>query len=257
MNKKIIFLGLISFIIALLWQAPATLLTNYLEQNNPRLSIKGISGTFWQGSAEQVMYQQNPLGKADWTISPLGLLSAGFAGHIALASSDFNLDGDFVSGMDGSLLLSDAQFDISAQWINRVQSYAVLAGSFRGLINEFESQPSNPIAPPLLNGTLNWEQGAIKSPLQLPSGNYQLAITPDDAGKLTGQLSTNKAPLAIKGTVSLDKTWQYATDLKVKTTPKGKALAGFLAIAGKKSPDGSVNIKKTGTLAYLIPTPES
>lgn len=252
MNKKILFLGLLTFIAALLWQAPATLLTTHLEQNNPGLSIKGIEGQFWKGSAEQVSYQQNPLGTATWTISPLGLLMAGFSGHLTLNSPDFNVDGRFISGMDGSLLLNDMRFDVSSQWINRVQNYTILAGNFRGLITELESKPSNPTEPPLINGTLNWEQGAIKKPLSLPTGNYRLAITPDTNGKLTAKLSANKAPLEIKGTLTLDKKWQYSTDLKVKTTPTGKALKGFLSMTGKKNTDGSVQIKKSGTLAYLM-----
>jgi len=252
-NKKLIFLGLISFIIALLWQAPATLLATTLEQNNPGLSINGVAGRFWNGSAEQVTYQQTPLGKATWTITPLGLLTASVKGHLTLHSTDFNLTGDFVAGMKGSLLLTDALFDVSGAWVNRLQNYTRLGGTFRGVITELESTPSNPAEPPLINGTLNWEQGAIKSPINLPEGNYQLVITPDSKGKLTGKLASNKAPLDLKGTLTLDKTWQYTTDVKVKTTPKGKALKGMLSMAGKKSPDGSIHLKKTGSLSYLFP----
>jgi general secretion pathway protein N len=251
--KKLILLGLITFIIALLWQAPATLLATTLEQNNPGLRIKGISGRFWNGSAEQVTYQQTPLGKATWTINPLGLLMASFKGHLTLHSTDFNLDGDFVAGMKGSLSLTDTQFDASGAWINRLQNYTRLGGTFRGSIIELDSTPSNPAEPPLINGTLNWEQGSIKSPINLPEGNYQLVITPDSDGKLTGKLASNKAPLDLKGTLTLDKTWKYTTDVKVKATPKGKALRGLLSMAGKKSPDGSIHLKQTGSLSYLLP----
>lgn len=253
MNKKIIFLGLITFIIALLWKAPATLLSNYLEQNNPDLIIKGVDGHFWRGSAEQVSYRQNVLGKATWTINPLGLLTASFKGHLTLQSAEFNLDGDFVSGMKGSLLLTDTQFDIAGTWINRLQNYTTLGGTFRGVLTELESTASNPVEPPLINGTLNWEQGSINSPITLPDGNYQLVITPDSNRKLTAELTSNKAPLLLKGNLTLDKTWQYSTDLNVKTTPKGQVLAGMLSLVGKRSPDGSVQIKKSGSLRYLLP----
>ena len=252
--KKLIVLGLITFIIALLWQAPATLLATTLEQNNPGLNIKGISGRFWKGSAEQVTYQQTPLGKATWTINPLGLLMASFKGHLTLSSTDFNLDGDFVAGMKGSLSLTDTLFDVSGAWINRLQNYTTLGGTFRGIIAELESTPNNPAEPPLINGTLNWEQGSIKKPINLPDGNYQLIITPDSDGKLTGELTSNKAPLDLKGTLTLDKTWQYTTDVKVKATPKGQALKRMLSMIAKKSPDGRIHLKQTGSLSYLLPT---
>ncbi len=252
MNKELILLAIISFIIALLWKAPATLLTSNLQKNNPDLSITGVTGRFWSGKAEQLHFQQTDLGKVSWTLNPLGLLSATFKGHFNVSNPELNAEGDFSLGLNNVLLLQDTSFNVSGKWVNQFQQAAKLGGQFRGNIAELELQQDEVLELPLVNGVLNWEKGSLSSPISLPDGNYQLTITPDNEGKLTGNLISNNAPIELSGNITLDKKWQYATDLKIKTTPRGKALRGLLSFAGKKNPDGSVNIKQSGSLLPLL-----
>jgi hypothetical protein len=100
----------------------------------------------------------------------------------------------------------------------------------------------------VVSAVLSWEQGGLTSPIRLPEGNYQLKIEPETDGKLIGVLTAHDAPVDIKGNVVLDSEWQYLTDLKLKTMPKGQSLQGMISMVGRPKPDGYIHIKEKGKL---------
>ena len=245
--KKIILLGVVTFLIALLSKTPASIIAPWLTAGSP-FTLQAVSGSLWKGRAGDISYEKISLGSGHWTVSPFGLLAGAFQGQFGINGNDMKADGGYQYSFTNRLMLDQTQFKIDGGLINQLQRYARLNGQFVGKINHLEMSLKEPLQPPLVSGLLNWERGSLTSPVKLPAGNYQLKIEPETEGVLIARVSAKDAPVDIKGSVTLDSEWQYRTDLKLKTTASGQGLNGMLSMVGRPQSDGYISIVETGKL---------
>ena len=245
--KKIIILGIVVFLIALLLKTPASLIAKQVESNTA-LTLQGASGSLWKGNATRAVFDGVDVGEVSWTVSPLGLLTGAAKGDFTIQGDELTANGSYTVSVSKTLTLDNAQFKTTGSFINQFQRYAKMSGDLRGSIDHLEMQQTDPLSLPVVSAVLNWEQGGLTSPIRLPEGSYQLKIEPEAEGKLIGVLTAHDAPVDIKGNVVLDSEWQYLTDLKLKTTPKGQSLQGMISMVGRPKPDGYIHIKEKGKL---------
>ena len=245
--KKIIFLGLISFLLAALWLLPLPIAKPYLEKMIPGLSMGETNGTLWEGQANNLTINKINLEQVSWKVAPLKSLST-----LALKSS-FTIKGDKINanGMAGlrpdrSLLLDNTQLEISTDLINQQQRRVKLAGDIQASIKH--ARIKHPLLP-VIDGEVDWKNGAINSPVKLPAGDYHTVITPTDTGLLM-DLSAKDAPMELKGNITLNNEWQYKTNLSIQ--PKDKGLGSMLGLVGKKQANGNILIQQRGDLSPFI-----
>jgi hypothetical protein len=243
---KKILLGLVIFILAVVVKAPISYISPYIKSGP--LNFEGTQGTLWKGKASQLRIEGIKLGAISWTINPIWLLTGKIKGDFFIKDVDLDIQGDFGSSLNGdTLTLDNTRFAANGRFINKVQHYAIMSGNLNGFIDHFELQQSTKL-PPKVAGMINWERGGLLSPIKLPKGNYQLILKPEADGKMLGMISSNDAPVDIKGNIKLDSQWKYITDLKIKSTAKGKTIQGMLSMAGKPGKDGYIHVKQVGNL---------
>ena len=112
-NRTLILLGLSSFTLAVLVYLPAQLLVSRLPAGFP-LQLTGVSGTLWDGAAQQAQFQTVQLHNLQWRFRPSGLLKAQLAADIQ--GQVVNLPGSIeVSGRAGIQPNRQYQADLSLQ----------------------------------------------------------------------------------------------------------------------------------------------
>ena len=246
--KKILFFGLLAFLIAALWQLPLSYAKPHIEKlTKGDIQLGEVSGTIWKGESKNFSVKNTPLGRLNWTVQPLkSLLSLS-------VKSSFKLDGDNIkaNGFVGvfpnkKVTLNNTAFDIDALFINKLQNKAVLDGEIKGDIKHAELHNKNL---PIIDGTIDWKEGALKSPIKLPAGDYNAIITPD-SGNLRIKLTSTDAPAELNGDIKLNKDWKYDSNIKVKANDKG--LNSMLKFTGKPQADGSYAFKNKGDLSPFI-----
>jgi hypothetical protein len=245
--KKIIFFGLLSFLLAAIWQLPLSYAKPYLEKMVPNVKFGEASGTIWKGTFDNLNVKNNPLGQLDWSVNPLqSLLSLS-------VNTSFKLDGEKITATgvakiapNKKITLNDTQFEVDASIINQLQKKAKLAGDIKGNLSQAVIHNNNL---PLINGTIDWKEGAVTSPLKLPAGDYRAVITPE-SGDLLIKLSSSDAPAELNGKIKLNKEWKYDADIKVKAIDAG--LKSMLKLVGKPKADGRYALKYKGDLSPFI-----
>jgi len=246
--KKILFFGLLAFIVAALWQLPLSYAKPHIEKlTRGDIQLGEVSGTIWKGESKSFSVKNTPLGQLNWTIQPLkSLLSLSI-------KSSFKLSGDYiqVNGFVGitpnkKITLNNTNYDIDALFINRFQNKAKLSGEIKGKINHAELHNNNL---PIIDAIINWQEGALESPIKLPAGDYNAVITPE-SDKLRIKLTSTDAPAELNGDITLNKDWKYDSNIKVKANDKG--LNAMLKFTGKPQPDGSYEFKNKGDLSPFI-----
>ena len=96
--KSILF-GLVIFIGAFAYFAPASIIQKYLPNN---ISTSGVSGTLWNGSIQNLVIDKLNIQNTDWSTNPLSLLAGRLNTDVEVDS--YNLKGSFNTSYSGSEL---------------------------------------------------------------------------------------------------------------------------------------------------------
>ncbi len=245
--KKIIFLGLISFLLAAIWLLPLSFAKPYAEKYVRGLKLKDVSGTVWNGKVGSFYIASIDFEKVSWKVKPLeSIKSLSLKASFDINSRDFTATG--LAGVTPAkkLILDNTQFDLDAKYINTIQKYAKTSGDIKGNIKHAEiDQESLPI----VNAIINWKEATIISPIKLAQGDYQAIITPK-SGNMDIKLSSSDAPMELDGKIELNKEWLYNLDINIKSSDPG--LGSMIGMLGKKKADGNVAIKKKGDLKPFL-----
>ncbi len=245
--KKLIFFGLLSFVLAAIWLTPLAFVVPYINKFTKNVTLTEPSGTIWDGEVNNLSINNHYLGKTSWSIDLLqSLKSLSMKTKFTIKSDDIDTYGVAGIGIDKKLIIDNTQFDINARYINTLQNKAQLSGNFKGFIT-YAALMKNVV--PEIDAIINWENGALKTPIQLSEGDYRAVIKPV-AGDLDVKLSSKEAPIELNGDIKLQKDWLFTTNLITKSSNLG--LMTMMKFAGKPQADGSIAIKQKGDLKPFI-----
>ncbi|WP_120510048.1 type II secretion system protein N [Photobacterium salinisoli] len=248
-----IFLGLsfaLALIVSLLVHLPASWVWQYVPKM-PGLSVTGISGTPWQGTASQVRWQQWNLGQVYWELSPWKLLTANAEFAVRLGQgSDLGLRGRGLVGADlGGLYAQNLLLSLPAQQVVQYARLPVplnLGGNLELTVRDYR------FAVPycqLLEGGLVWSGASIGTPL----GDV-------DPGQVLAELNCNDGQLAAnanQASAQVSSEWQagLTTDQRYNLNgwfkPGAELPSGLqeqLKWLGNPDANGRYPIRYTGRL---------
>lgn len=245
--KKLIFFGLISFILATIWLTPLAFVAPFLTKFTSDVVFQEPKGTIWNGEVNNLSVQNHYLGKASWRVDPIkSLKSLSFKTNFTLKSDDINANGLAGITYNKNLVINNTQFDINAEYLNTLQTNAKLSGSFNGYLNNALLK-QNEI--PMIDGIVNWQNGSLDAPIKLDKGDYRAIIKPIDED-LDIKLSSKEAPIELNGDIKLQKDWMFNTNLITKSSNPG--LMAMMKFAGKPQSDGTILIQQKGDLKPFV-----
>jgi len=245
--KKLIFFGLVSFLLAAIWFTPLSFVLPHLAKVTSDVSMQEPSGTIWAGEVNHLNIKNNYLGKVSWKIDPIASIkSLSLKTKFTINSDDINAFGVAGVNLSKDLVINNTQFDVNARYINTLQNNAKLSGTFNGFVNHALLKQAKV---PLIDAIVNWENGALASPIKLTEGDYRAVIKPVDKD-LDIKLSSKEAPIELNGDIKLQKDWGFKTNLVTKSNNAG--LMAMMKFAGKPQTDGTILIQQTGDLKPFI-----
>jgi general secretion pathway protein N len=244
-------LGVVSYLFFLIASLPAQQIIGWFAGDDPAqaLVIEGASGSVWAGQAQRVTYQRNPLGELTWRFQPFRLLLGKLAYSIELKDTGQQLQGILITGFGNTYKLQDVDALLLADRFTELlqQRQIRIAGKVRA--QELDLVFSNGQLT-AADGSVQWLDAALQSPMNLAIGDLQADLSTDDAsGDIKGQIRDLKGAIAVQAEVRLktDGNFQFTGKLK----PGDKAdpgLAGALQAIGRQQPDGSIQLKYAGRI---------
>jgi len=245
--KKLIFFGLLSFLLAAIWFMPLAFIAPHLPKITNDVVIQEPIGTLWNGGVNHLTVKNNYLGKASWRVDPLqSLKSLTLRTKFTLKGEDINAFGVAGIAINKDIVIDNTQFDVSARYLNTLQSNAELSGDFNGFVKHALIRKDKV---PDIDAIVNWQDGALNSPIKLAEGDYRAVIKPENKG-LDIKLSSKEAPIELNGDIKLQKDWVFTTNLISKSSNPG--LMAMMKFAGKPQNDGTILIKQKGDLKPFI-----
>lgn len=200
-------------LLGLAMSAPARLLS--LVVPGDRISLQGLAGTVWQGSASRCVLRLPQgmvhLGKVRWSLDPLSLFT--LTPRLTLRSEwgSQTIAGDVALRGARDLDVADFEARVSADLLRQVLPVAV-AGSFSVQVAEFALRDGLPDSG---SGRVVWQDAAWRSPQgPVPLGSYAVDFEQFSGQPLLGEVITLAGPMQANGSAQLEAR-SYRVDVLV------------------------------------------
>jgi general secretion pathway protein N len=230
-------LGIGAFLLLALFTLPAKVVLSFLQL--PDVSLGGVSGTLWSGRAQAVRSGALHVGSVEWNLDVLRLFTGKLGADVKVTRTDGFAQGSIAAAPGGRLTLRsfNASLPLSALPPN------VVRGGWTGTLNlklgQLTLENSWPVA---ATGTV--EVTDLVGPANRPAalGGYKVVFPAEGAGTadaLTGALSDTGGPLAVSGTVQLNRNQSYLVSGLIATRPGAPGdMTRTLEILGEPDDQG-------------------
>ncbi len=244
-------LGVASYLFFLLYSLPAQQVIGWVTGGNNALTVtlEGAEGTVWSGEAERVSYQHRPLGQLKWRFKPSRLLLGKIAYEIELEETGQSLQGILLTGWGDTYRLEQIDALLLArqlpEWLQ--QGQIRIDGKVR--MQELDLTLSNGQLT-AAEGTVQWLEGTLQSPMNLVIGDLQADLSTDDAsGEIKAQIRDLKGAIGVQAEARLKPDGNFQLEGKLKPGDKADpGLTGALQAIGRRQPDGSIELKYAGKI---------
>ncbi|GLQ94738.1 type II secretion system protein N [Dyella acidisoli] len=236
---------------ALIWFVPASWALPLLQSQLRGVHLEGVSGTLWQGRAEQVSIANGPpLGSLDWTLSHRALLGDIHVG-VDLHQPQLQLKAQIHRPSSTQMDVRDLTLHMNMAMLG---TQPWLHGAPQGLLDvQMPQAQLQGIWPMQLDATGNWWQASVRTAQgEVPLGTMMLAVT-GQSGAIQGTLNDNgSGPVQTSGRLSLS---PLGWDLQIRLIPRNDdpAVLSWLRSLGTPAADGTLELRYRGGLAQLSP----
>ena len=231
-------LGIGAFLLLALFTLPARVVLSFFE--TPNVTLGGVSGTLWSGRAQAVRSGPVHVGSVEWKLDVLRLLTGKLGADVRITRTDGFAQGSIAAAPGGQVTLRDfnASLPVSALPPNVVRGG--WTGTLTLKLGQLTLENSWPVA---ATGTV--EVADLVGPANRPAalGSYRVVFPAEGAATadaLTGALTdTGGGPLAVNGTVQLNRNQSYLVSGLIATRPGAPGdMTRTLEILGEPDAEG-------------------
>jgi len=247
----LILLGLGSFAVASLLYLPAELLASKLPASVP-LHLGGVTGTVWEGAAQQVQWKNIQLRKLEWHFLPTHLLKAQLAASLQGQTADgADFDADCGIGIDrhihcGTLNATALPVASLAPYL-KMGMVANLTGTVQLTLNSLDW---NRKTLPHASGRVEWQNAGSALQPNKPFGTYIATLSEGENQQHIELASAPDAAFDLSGQANVQADGQYQTSATLKPSPLADAdtRTWLGMMLGAPQPDGSFHFADKGQL---------
>lgn len=238
-----LFLGLVIFIGAVTYFAPASIIEKFLPSN---ISTVGLTGTLLNGKVQNLVIDKVGLQNTKWSAKPLSLLTGKLQADVSINSN--NLKGDFETTYAGSNVLT-RDIDLNGELSLLSPYFEKMGLTINGQFDaQFENLHIKDGIPYEADGTLNTFNTSILGFLPLNLGDVSSKFTPQEDGF---QISLNNVngQLDVIGVINIASNGVFDADLtlsKNERTPDN--VLQTVQLIGQKINEDSVKLIHQGQL---------
>ena len=242
-TRLLVLVGVAVFAAVILATLPASLLAGRLPTD---LAVEGVSGTIWNGAADEVRLRGAPLGSLTWDAEPAALLHGSLAFHVEVLRPDGFMRGRVAATLSGALEGDALDLDLPITALHPEHSGDAWAGGLRGRIEHVRLEHGWPVA---LTG--NFAIAHLRPPgSELEIGGYAIDFDgrASTAEKLVGRVRDVDAPLLVRGQLEIRRDRSYLLQGEVTPRPGASPEVGrAVAFLGAPDAAGRRSFEITGT----------
>lgn len=204
--------GLVTFIVALIVFFPARVAYRWFVPEG--LSLAGIEGSIWGGSAREAEASGVYLRNLTWRMQPLRIFTGKLGFAIEASPTSGFLDANVALGISGAVTLSDVTASLDLQSLQQVAGISGLRGK---LSAQFASLVIDSGLPVAADGVLEVADLIIAIPQPSSIGGYRADFFTQESGVMASVEDTDGViDLAGSLQISVDRSYQFIAQLAPK-----------------------------------------
>ncbi len=252
MKRWLAILAIVLLLLGVLvWFIPASWALPLLQSRLRGVRFEGLSGSLWEGRAEQVSIGNGPpLGSLTWTLSRRALLGDVRMG-VYLHQPQLQLTAQVHRNGPSQMDVRDATLHMDMAMLGTQPS---THGEPQGQLDlQVPQAQLQGIWPMQLDATGNWSQASVRTAQgDVPLGTLMLTVN-GESGAIRGTLNDDgSSAVQTSGRLSLS---PLGWDLQFRLVPRNgdPAVMGWLRSLGTPAADGTLELRYRGGLAQMAP----
>lgn len=239
-------LGALTFLALAIVTLPAAVVIPRVQP--PNVTLAGLDGTVWKGSAQVLQVNGIHLGRIQWDLHVLPLFALRAAADVRLDRTDGFAQGG-VSVGNQTVQLSDFSASLPLSLLPPQVAPGGWAGSVNARLAELTLSNGWPTS---ADGTVNLVDltGPARKPTNIGSFQLKFPIETTEANTLVGSINDVEGPIQVAGKIELKSTDRsYLVEGLVATKPDAPAeFARTLEYLGPPDAQGRREFSLSGTM---------
>lgn len=234
------------FIVALLWQFPAAVITSRLSLPKG-MQLGEVQGSVWQGQAATLSINGLRFEQLHWQFQPLALLHGKLAVTLHTRPGSSSLQGTFASSFGGQLSASNLTLRLPVAPLLagvRLSVPSDIGGEALLAVSQFTA--GQPLCQ-ALNGKAQWLQASVSNRY----GGFNLGRIEADLGCDKGAVDLaihDDGALGLQLEARFDGRHYQVRGFAQPAASQPQAIKDALALFGKVNPNGQIAIEQQGRL---------
>ena len=210
--KRYVFAGILVLLIVLLVTFPARVAYQWFAP--PDLTLSGISGSVWSGSAAEGLAGGAYIQDISWTLQPSALLSGKLAFDTVSRPASGTMQTRVAAGLNGALTFSDLSGSVPLDLVHPAFQQGGISGDLR---LDFETLTLQNGVPVDAKGSIVVSDFFARDLSAGAIGDFRADIETVDGG-ISGRLDDVSGVLDIEGTIvlSADRTYSLIGDVAAR-----------------------------------------
>lgn len=250
MKKRVyIITGIITYLVFLIASAPAEPILSQLQKQFPEVSMQGISGLLWNGSAQSItINRQHVLLDTDWDFDAWRLFTGEISARIHTQYQQQPVIADIGVDLSGKIIARNVITRMDAA--KAAQLARIPFGKFDGDVTVHLSQLVwQPQQVPRATGELQWNNASITVAETVSLGNISITLDEGSSAPLSALIKNIGGQIRLDGNADVSEDGNYT--LKLNMLPEKTAnnnIRSSLGMFAKPQANGSYQLDNSGNL---------
>jgi len=242
-RSRLLTVGLVTLFLGLLVFFPARVAYRWVSPQ--ALSLAGIDGSIWSGSAREAQASGIYLRNVTWRMRPLALFTGKLAYAIEASPTSGFVEGNIGLGVTGTITFTDLQAALSLQSMQQALDMPGLSGQLNVQFDRLALDDGIPVA---ADGVLEIANLVAPRVHRASIGGYRAEFFTQDSGVMASVEDTDGViDLAGSLQVSRDRSYQFVAQLAPKNdTPAN--LMQQMQFLGSANERGQHELRLEGQL---------
>ncbi len=238
--KLILWLSLALYLLALVWQLPASVVWKRVSPSLPaEVELSGLSGTLWRGQVASMTVDRVDQGGLQWDWRPAGLLRGNIGLDLVWQPRNGQVNANLLIGAR-RILLQDVRGELNAATMAELnRAPFILAGSWLLDVPRLELVDMDQVV--AAEGRLIWQGAAGGLPQPLALGDLSASLGHND-GWMTLDLDDQGGPLGLQGNARWRPGQPMHLDTRLQARPDAEpGLVAGLQMLGQPDAQGWIH----------------
>lgn len=219
-NRGLILVAVLTLVIGLILMFPARVA--YHWASSPLVSMSGIKGTVWNGTASEFSTNGVYLRELRWTLRPMRLLTGKALYTISGTPVSGFLDGEISIGLGGKVTLQNLTASLPLQMIERAANVTGLRGNASLTFERLELVDGRPAA---MDGSIDIANLLVPMLARGSLGGYRAEFFTQNNG-IVASVEDTDGVVDLAGSINLNPDGSYQFLGLVKAKPNTPASIG-------------------------------